>query len=263
MEDVLSRILARKAERLAARKRAVPLEEIERRAGNLPPPRLDLLAALQSPAPQGLHVIAEVKKASPSRGVIRADFDAPAIAAAYARGGASALSVLTEEDFFQGSDEFLRTISATVALPVLRKDFLTEAYQVFETKLLGAAAYLLIVACLSDAELRELIDVGRALRLTPLVEVHDAAETARAVAAGAPLLGINNRDLRTFRTDLDTTARLRKLIPPEIPVVSESGIFTRADVLRLREEGAQAVLVGESLMRAPDLEAKLRELLGS
>ncbi len=263
MENTLSQILARKAGRVAERKRALPLTEIEQQARAMPFPRFNLLEILKKPAPRGIHVIAEVKKASPSKGIIRSDFRPLEIAEAYARGGASVLSVLTEEDFFLGSDEFLRTIAAKVPLPALRKDFLTEPYQVFEAKVLSASAYLLIVACLGDSVLRDLIALGRELGLTPLIEVHDEAETERALAANAGLIGINNRDLRTFHTSLETTFRLRKLIPKEIPIVSESGIFTRADVLRLQSEGVPAMLVGESLMREADVEGKLRELLGA
>jgi len=263
MEDILSQIIQRKAGRLSERKKLLPPVEAEQQARVMPPPRFNLLQILKSAAPSGIHVIAEVKMASPSKGIIREDFKPLEIAEAYARGGASALSVLTEEDFFLGSDEYLREISATVALPTLRKDFLTDPYQVFEAKLLGASAYLLIVACLEPSVLRDLIALGQDIGLTPLVEAHDERETEIALTAGAPLLGINNRDLRTFNTTLDTTTRVRKLIPSGIPLVSESGIFTRNDVLRLQAEGSQAILVGESLMRENDVSAKLRELLGA
>jgi indole-3-glycerol phosphate synthase len=262
MEDILAKILQRKAKRLTERKRILLPAEAEKQARALPPPRFNLLNILRQPAPHGMHVIAEVKKASPSKSVIREDFKPLKIAQAYARGGASALSILTEEDFFLGSDENLRILASAIPLPALRKDFITEAYQVFEAKLLGASAYLLIVACLEEPELRDLIALGREFGLTPLVEAHDAKEIEIALHAGAPLLGINNRDLRTFQTTLDTTFRLRKKIPSEIPVVSESGIFTRSDVLRLQDAGVQAMLVGESLMRDSDEEAKLKELLG-
>src|SRR5690606_22104203 len=184
-------------------------------------------------------------------------------AQAYARGGASALSVLTEQDFFQGSDDYLREIAGHVSLPALRKDFLTEAYQVFEAKILGASAYLLIVASLDEARLRDLIALGREIGLTPLTEVHDEAEAEVALRAGAPLIGVNNRDLRTFEVSLDTTFRIRKMVPREVPFVSESGIFTRRDVEALAAEGVNAVLVGESLMRDDFPEDKLRELLGT
>ncbi len=261
MEDILAKIIARKAERLAEAKRRHSPADMEKHARALPAPAFNLLEILKAEPSSGIHVIAEVKKASPSKGVIREDFKPLEIAQAYARGGASALSVLTEEDFFLGSDAYLQEIASVVSLPALRKDFLTEAYQVFETKRLGASAYLLIAACLEEPALRDLIALGGELSLTALVEVHDERETEAALRAGASLIGINNRDLRTFKTVLDTTLRLRGLIPPEIPVVSESGIFTREDMLELQAENVNAVLIGESLMREPDPEAKLRELL--
>src|SRR5690606_18472458 len=264
-EDILAKIIARKADRLAEAKRLLPPAEAEKRARALPAPAFNLLEILKAPAPHGMgmHVIAEVKKASPSKGVIREDFHPLSIAQAYARGGASALSVLTEQDFFQGSDDYLRDIAGTVSLPALRKDFLTEAYQIFEAKMLGASAFLLIAACLEEPLLRDLIALGRELGLTPLTEVHDEAETELALRAGAPLIGVNNRNLRTFEVSLDTTFRLRRMVPRDIPFVSESGIFTRRDVELLAEEGVNAVLVGESLMRDDFPENKLRELLGT
>jgi indole-3-glycerol phosphate synthase len=261
VQDILAKILVRKAERLAEAKRKVSPAEIEKHARHLPPPAFDFLEILKAPAASGIHVIAEVKKASPSKGVLREDFQPLEIAQAYARGGASALSVLTEEDFFLGSDAYLQEIASLVSLPALRKDFLTEAYQVFEAKILGASAYLLIAACLEESALRNLIALGKELSLTALVEVHDEKETEAALRAGASLIGINNRDLRTFRTSLETTLRLRRFVPREIPIVSESGIFTREDVLQLQAESVNAILVGESLIRESDPEAKLRELL--
>jgi indole-3-glycerol phosphate synthase len=261
--DILAQITAKKAERLAEAKKRLSPAEAEGRARALPAPAFNLLEILKAPAQGGMHVIAEVKKASPSKGVIREDFKPLEIAQAYARGGASALSVLTEQDFFQGSDDYLREIAGLVSLPALRKDFLTEAYQVFEAKILGASAYLLIVASLEESRLRDLIALGREIGLTPLTEVHDEAEAEIALRAGAPLLGVNNRDLRTFDVSLDVTFRLRKMVPREIPFVSESGIFTRRDVELLAGEGVNAVLVGESLMRDDFPEDKLRELLGT
>lgn len=260
--DILTQILAKKADRLTEAKRRLAPADAEAKARALPAPAYNLLEILKAPAPHGMHVIAEVKKASPSKGVIREDFDPLEIARAYARGGASALSVLTEQDFFQGSDDYLREISALVSLPTLRKDFLTEAYQIFEAKLFGASAYLLIAACLEESKLRDLIALGLELGLTPLTEVHDEAETELALRAGAPLLGVNNRNLRTFEVSLSTTFRLRRMVPREIPFVSESGIFTRRDVELLQAEGVNAVLVGESLMRDDFPENKLREILG-
>jgi len=261
--DILAQIIAKKAVRLEEAKRRLSPAEAEKRARALPLPPFHLLNILKTPAPNGMHVIAEVKKASPSKGVIREDFHPLQIAQAYARGGATALSVLTEQDYFQGSDEYLQEISGLVSLPTLRKDFLTEAYQIFEAKLLGASAYLLIVASLEEPLLRDLIALGQELGLTPLTEVHDEAETEIALRAGAPLIGVNNRNLRTFEVSLNTTFRLRKMVPREIPFVSESGIFTRRDVELLAAEGVNAVLVGESLMRDDFPENKLRELLGT
>ncbi len=262
MEDILAKILKQKAERVRERKRKLSLHEIERIAVAMPFPTFDFLQSLKHAAPQGIHVIAEVKKASPSKGLIRENFQPLAIAEAYLRGGATALSVLTEEDFFLGSDDYLQTISATIPLPTLRKDFIFDPYQIFEAKMLGASAFLLIVACLEESELKEYMALGRDLGLTPLVEAHDETETETALRAGAELLGINNRNLRTFEISLETTFRLRKRIPMDIPCISESGIFTREDVLRLQAAGVQGVLVGESLMREADEGAKLRELLG-
>jgi indole-3-glycerol phosphate synthase len=262
-DDILAKIIARKADRLAEAKHRLAPAEAEAKARALPAPAYNLLEILKAPAPHGMHVIAEVKKASPSKGIIREDFHPLEIARAYARGGASALSVLTEQDFFQGADEYLQEISALVSLPTLRKDFLTEAYQIFEAKLFGASAYLLIAACLEESKLRDLIALGRELGLTPLTEVHDEAETELALRAGAPLIGVNNRNLRTFEVSLSTTFRLRQMVPREIPFVSESGIFNRRDVELLQAEGVNAVLVGESLMRDDFPENKLREILGT
>lgn len=263
-ENILDKIVRSKRARTADRKRAAPPAEVEARARALPPPRRDFLAALASPRPagHGLHVIAEVKKASPSRGILRADFRPLDIARDYAAAGASALSVLTEEDHFLGSDRYLEEISREVGIPTLRKDFIVDPYQVFEAKCLGASAYLLIVACLAPADLAALVALGRQLGLTPLVEAHTAEETRLAVEAGAPVIGINNRDLKTFHTSLETTFALRPLVPAGIPVISESGIFTRADMESLARAGVQAALIGESLMKEADPGAKLRELLG-
>jgi len=260
--DILKKILASKSLRLEAAKRHLSPADAESKARALPAPAYNLLEILKTPSPHGMHVIAEIKKASPSKGVLREEFHPLEIAQAYLRGGASALSILTEEDHFQGSDAYLREVSALVSLPTLRKDFLTEAYQVFEAKLMGASAYLLIASCLDEAELRDLIALGLELGLTPLTEVHDEAETETALRAGAPLIGVNNRDLRTFEISLNTTFRLRKMVPKEIPFVSESGIFVRQDILALEAEGVDAVLVGESLMKDDYPENKLRELLG-
>jgi indole-3-glycerol phosphate synthase len=208
-------------------------------------------------------VIAEVKKASPSKGVIRADFDPVAIARGYAAGGAAAISVLTEERFFQGRAEHLEAVRAAVDLPLLRKDFVFDPYQVVEARALGADAVLLIAAMLDDAQLAVLRAAAGDLGLDALVEVHTADEVARAVALGATLIGVNNRDLRTFATSLATAERLRPLIPAGTSTVAESGIETAGDVARMHAAGYDAVLVGETLMRAPDPGAALRALLGA
>jgi indole-3-glycerol phosphate synthase len=261
--NILDKIIRSKSARISDRKRLVSDAEMEARARALPPPRLDFLAALTAPRPAGrLHVIAEVKKASPSRGVLREDFRPLDIAREYREGGASALSILTEEDHFLGNDRFLEEISREVDIPTLRKDFIVDPYQIFEAKTLGASAYLLIVACLSPADLASFISLGRSIGLTPLVEAHTAEEVRIAVDAGSPIVGINNRDLKTFNTTLETTFKLRPLVPAGVPVVSESGIFTRADMQALAEAGVQAALIGESLMRETDIRGKLRELLG-
>jgi indole-3-glycerol phosphate synthase len=207
-------------------------------------------------------IIAEVKKASPSRGLIRADFDPIAIATAYAEGGATAVSVLTEPRFFQGSLEHLAAVRKAVSLPLLRKDFVIDAYQVVEARAWGADAVLLIVAILDDGPLRELLAAATEIGLDALVEAHTASEVERAVAARATLIGINNRDLRTFVTTLETAERLGRLVPDGVVRVAESGIETRDDVARLEAAGFHAFLIGESLMRAADPAARLRELHG-
>ena len=266
MSDVLQRILARKAEEVADRSARVPLAEVARLAAEAPPPRgfaTALAAAVSAGRPA---VIAEIKKASPSKGVIRPDFDPPAIARAYAAAGAACLSVLTDVDFFQGSDAYLQPARAACALPVLRKDFTVEPYQVAEARALGADAILLIVAALDDARLRELAAQALDLGLDVLVEVHDDAELDRALAVsdrdGRVLLGINNRNLRTFAVSLDTTLALQPRVPAGRRLVAESGIAAPADVARLRAAGIDAFLVGEAFMRDPDPGVALARLFG-
>jgi indole-3-glycerol phosphate synthase len=258
--DILTRILARKVEEVAARSAAAPLAELAARVADLPPTRgfaAALEARIEAAAPA---VIAEVKKASPSQGVIRADFDPAAIAASYEAAGAACLSVLTDVDFFQGADAYLRQARAACALPVLRKDFTLAPYQVYEARVLGADCILLIVAALDDAALLELALLAAELDLDVLVEVHDAGELERALAIPAPLVGINNRNLRSFETSLDTTLRLAPGVDAGRLVVTESGIHAAADVARLRAAGIHAFLVGEAFMRAPDPGAELRRL---
>jgi indole-3-glycerol phosphate synthase len=260
---VLDRILHDKVEEVAVRQRQRPLAELQRLVRDLPPPH-DFIAAVRGGPddPRATpRVIAEVKKASPSRGVIRPDFDPVAIAHSYAAHGAAALSVLTDEKYFQGQLAHLVAIRKAVSLPLLRKDFTIDPYQVYEACASRADAILLIVAALDDARLRELLRLSQELGLAALMEVHTATELERILPLQPRLIGVNNRDLHTFQTDLATTLRLLPLIPPDVTVVSESGIHTAADVGRLREKGVHAFLVGESLMRAPDPGLKLRELL--
>jgi indole-3-glycerol phosphate synthase len=254
---ILDRIVAARREDLARAKAEVSLSALERMpvfAGE----RRGFARRLQVRAPA---VIAEVKKASPSRGVIRADFDPVAIARSYAVGGAAALSVLTEERFFQGKLEFLSRIRAAVDLPLLRKDFLFDAYQVVEARAFGADAVLFIVAILDDALLVDLLAAAAATGLDALVEIHSEVEADRALAAGARLIGVNNRDLRTFETTLSTAEHLRPRLPAGILAVAESGIESADDLRRLKRCGYDAFLIGECLMRAPDPGVALRKLI--
>jgi indole-3-glycerol phosphate synthase len=262
---VLHAILQRKAEEVAVRSARLPLRELSLRAAEATPPR-DFAAAIEAKIAAGQPaVIAEVKKASPSKGVIRADFDPAAIAHSYAAAGAACLSVLTDVDFFQGADAFLQQARAACALPVLRKDFVVDPYQVVEARALGADCVLLIVAALDDARLAGLSGQALALGMDVLAEVHDADELQRALRLApldgrAPLLGINNRNLRSFAVSLDTTLALRDAVPRGRRLVTESGIATPADVLRMRAAGVDAFLVGEAFMREPDPGAALRRL---
>ena len=260
--DILARILERKREEIAEGARTVPFAEMRRRAAAAPPPR-GFRAALEAKIGQGrAAVIAEIKRASPSRGVIRRDFDPSRIAAGYERGGAAALSVLTDRDFFQGAPDHLRAARAATALPVLRKDFLVDPWQVHESRAMGADCVLLIVAALDDDRLRELAELAGEVGLDTLVEVHDEAELDRALRIPAPLIGINNRDLRTFETTLATTRRLAPRVPEDRRTVTESGIASRDDVAGLRAGGVHAFLVGEALMSAPDPGERLAALFG-
>ncbi len=263
MSDILARILARKAEEVAARRGSVPQDELIARCRAAPPPR-GFAAALERKIAQGSPaVIAEVKKASPSKGLIRPDFDPAQIAASYEAGGAACLSILTDVDFFQGADAYLRQARAACSLPVLRKDFTVDAYQVHEARALGADCILLIVAALDDARLSELAALALSIGLDVLVEVHDAAEMARALALPAArglILGVNNRNLRTFEVSLDTTLALKAIVPDGRRIVTESGILGPADVARMREAGIDAFLVGEAFMRAPDPGEELARL---
>jgi indole-3-glycerol phosphate synthase len=260
-ETFLTKILSHKAEEVARQRAKVPLAALEERIGRAPAPR-DFAAALRRPG--GTALIAEVKKASPSRGVLREPFDHLALARDYIAGGAAAISVLTDQRFFQGSLTYLAAIrQLPAAPPVLRKDFIIDPYQVHEARAYGADALLLIVAALDDDMLGELLALTASRGMQALVEVHDEAELGRALAAGASLVGVNNRDLHSFHTSLDTTARVARLLPagPGRPLlVSESGIFTPEHVAHVRELGADAVLVGEALVTAPDAAAAARAL---
>ena len=258
--DVLLRIIRHKAREVVERAERTPLRVLGELA-EAQAPACGFAAALRSRIAAGEPaVIAELKKASPSKGVLREDFDPDAIARDYAAGGAAALSVLTDETFFQGADRHLSQARAASGLPVLRKDFVIDAWQVYEARALGADCILLIVAALGDAQLNELAALATHLGMDVLVEVHDAAELERAAHLEPLLLGINNRDLRTFETTLDTTLGLLDRIPAGRTVITESGIHTRTDVARMREAGVHGFLVGEAFMRAERPGAKLREL---
>jgi len=260
MSSILERIVADKHVEVADRKRVAPRSELERRCADLPPAR-DFEAALRPAGPVAL--IAEVKKASPSRGVLAADLDPVALAQSYADHGAHAISVLTDEKYFRGSLDDLVAVRAAVSTPLLRKEFIVDEYQLWESRAAGADAVLLIVAILDALLLRDLLASAKGLGLATLVECHTAAEVDSALAAGSRLVGINNRDLATFETRIETTLELLPAIPPGPTVVSESGFFTGADVRRVVAAGAHAVLVGEGLVKATDIAAKIRELKAS
>jgi indole-3-glycerol phosphate synthase len=252
VSGILERILARKAEEVAAAKRARPLERLRDEAHAAPPPR-DFAGALRTKIACGqAAVIAEIKKASPSKGLLREDFDPGAIAASYAAHGAACLSVLTDREFFQGAPQYLATAKDACILPALRKDFVLDAYQVFEARTLGADCILLIAAALDLAHMQELESLAQELGMGVLVEVHDAGELNSALTLRTPLIGINNRDLRSFETRLATTLELLPRIPPGRVVITESGIRTREDVALMRANGVHVFLVGEAFMRAAD-----------
>ncbi len=260
MSDILEKILAVKREEVAAAKRVRPLAAVRAEARSAVAPR-DFVGALRAKlALDQPAVIAEIKKASPSKGVLRDRLDPANIARSYADHGAACLSVLTDVRFFQGHPDHLRQARSAAGLPVLRKDFLIEPYQVFESRVLGADCVLLIVAALEDAQLVEMESAAHSLGMGVLVEVHDEAELERALRLATPLVGINNRSLRTFETRLDTTLALLSRIPPSRVLVTESGILKPSDVARMRSAGVQAFLVGEALMRAPDPGVELAAL---
>ena len=263
MTDILQRILTRKTEEVAERSARLPLAELSARVADLPETR-GFAAAIEAKVDAGLAaVIAEVKRASPSKGLIRPDFDPAAIARSYELGGAACLSVLTDKDFFQGSEDFPQQARDACSLPVLRKDFVIDPYQVYEARVIGADCILLIVAALSDSALLDLSMLAAELDLDVLCEVHDAEELERALALPVPLIGVNNRNLRTFHTSLDTSLELQQLMEYDRILVSESGIHTPDDVATLREAGINAFLVGEAFMRANDPGAELKRLFAS
>ncbi len=255
---ILDTIIQHKREELKAEQAQVPLTALKAAIADIPPPR-DFRTAIS--VPSAVNLIAEVKKKSPSKGIIRKDFHPVEIAQTYAENGASAISVLTDSHFFAGELGYLAAIRQAVDVPLLRKDFTLDAYHIYQARAAGADAILLIVAALTPRQLREFIDIAEALSLACLVEVHTQEELAMALDADAHIIGINNRDLRTFHTDIETTFRLRKEIPEDKSIVSESGIHTRENVASLRAAGVHAMLVGEALMRSPDIGAQVRRLL--
>ena len=263
MPDILQRILAVKAKEVAAAKTQRPLSAMRIAAAAMPEPR-DFAGALRAKVAVGeAAVIAEIKKASPSRGVLREDFDPAAIAASYAGHGAACLSVLTDQQFFQGSADYLRSARAACSLPVLRKDFMLDAYQVYEASAMGADCILLIVAALNPRRMQELAAIATDLGMAVLVEVHNSVELDRALELTTPLIGVNNRNLHTFETRLDVTLGLLKRLPPDRIVITESGILQPADVSLMRDNGVDCFLVGEAFMRAPDPGAELARLFGA
>lgn len=259
MTSILDRIVATKREEIERAKVFAPADQLRRRAKEQPPAR-DFLGALRRVS--GVALIAEVKKASPSKGVIRQAFNPVEIARIYEQHGAACISVLTDEPYFQGHIEFLRWVKEAVGIPVLRKDFILDPYQVLEARAYGADAVLLIAECLDDEQLARLFEEVLAWGMTPLVELYEPENLPRVVKLGAQLIGINNRNLRTFEVNLEHTIRLRAQIPPDRTVVAESGIQSRADVERLAQAGVQAMLVGESLMREADIGLAVDRLLG-
>jgi indole-3-glycerol phosphate synthase len=256
---ILDTIIAHKQKELQIEAEQVPLATLKSKLANLPPTK-DFRAAIAQSG--NINLIAEVKKKSPSKGIIREDFDPIQIAETYAENGAAAISVLTDVRFFDGRLDYLSSIRQVVDVPLLRKDFTIDPYHIYQARVAGADAILLIVAALTKDQLREFMDIAESLSLASLVEVHTDTELEIALDVEAEIIGINNRDLRTFHTDLATTFSLQEFLPTGKVVVSESGIYTRADVESLREAGVDAILVGESLMRSPDIGEQVRKLIG-
>jgi indole-3-glycerol phosphate synthase len=256
---ILERIVEAKRKEVALLKEMTPLAQLEDAIGNLLPVR-DFRGAISN---KRCSIIAEVKRSSPSQGRIREEFDPVQIANIYQDNGAHAVSVLTDEEFFEGKGQYLSGIKKSINLPLLRKDFIIDAYQIYETRFLGGDALLIITSLLKEEQLQEYIDLSTTLGLAPLVEVHTQEELDKALAAGAEIIGINNRNLTTFSTDIETTLKLAPLIPSDKIVVTESGISTREDIEQLMEAGIHCFLIGEVLMRAEDIGGKLRELLGT
>jgi indole-3-glycerol phosphate synthase len=254
---MLDKIVAQKREEVERRKRAVPMTYLQERIARQKPV-LDLALALKG---NQIRLIAEVKQASPSRGVLNQNFDPVELSRTYAEGGAAAISVLTEANYFMGNNEHLAAIKEVVGIPLIKKDFIFDPYQAYESRAYGADALLLIAAMLSEKQLKDLVSLSHSLGLRCLVEAHNEGEVERAVLSEAQIIGINNRDLNTFAVDIDTTRRLRPLIPKEKIVVSESGVKSGSDMQKLWEWGVDAVLIGEALVAASDVRAKMKELL--
>ena len=263
MSDILNRILARKAEEIEQRSRVRPLDELRARAQQQPATRGFVRAIERKLQAGDAAVIAEVKKASPSKGLIRKDFDPAAIARSYEAGGAACLSVLTDVDFFQGSNAYLGEARAACRLPVIRKDFIIDPYQVYEARMIGADAILLIVAALEDGPMIEMANLAHELGMDVLVEVHDIDELERALQTDCQLIGVNNRNLRTFEVSLDTSLELKSAMPGDRIMVTESGIASREDVARMRGAGIHTFLVGESFMRQPDPGVALKAMFAA
>lgn len=254
---MLHKIIALKKEEVEQRKKTLPLSQLKERVARQKPP-LDFVSVLSG---DGIHLIAEIKQASPSRGMLNPNLNLTELAKTYVKGGAAAISVLTEANYFQGSIEHLAAVREVVKLPLLRKDFIFTPYQIYESRAYGADALLLIAAILSQREIEQLLSLSHSLGLRCLVEVHNEVELEKALQSSAKVIGINNRDLKTFKVDLNTTHRLRPLIPQAQVVVSESGIKSRSDVEKLKKWGVNAILVGEALVTASDVLTKIRELI--